>query len=92
MAKRKPSMQPPQTRHKQKSTLSQHDRRLRLLNKNDRRFETQGLETRIAQVPLVGSNAMDRNQFVVRPYQENRLDRSRPSSNDPTDEPDHQYR
>ena len=53
MAKRKPSKQLPQARHKQKSTPSQHDRRQRLLTKNDRR-----IETRVARVPLVGSIAM----------------------------------
>lgn len=53
MAKRKPSKQLPQARHKQKSTPSQHDRRQRLLTKNDRRIETQ-----VARVPLVGSIAM----------------------------------
>ena len=53
MAKRKPSKQPPQARHKQKSTSSQHDRRHRLFTKNDRR-----IETKVARVPLVGAIAM----------------------------------
>jgi hypothetical protein len=53
MAKRKPSKQPLQARHKEKSTPSQHDRRHRLLNKSKQRVETQA-----ARVPLVGSIAM----------------------------------
>lgn len=52
MVNRKPSKQPPQARHKQKSTPSQHDRRQRLLTKNEARISTDA-----ARIPLVGSIA-----------------------------------
>jgi len=52
MAKRKPSGRPPQAQHAAKSNSSQHDKRVRLANRNDMRRSTEQ-----ASVPLCGGCA-----------------------------------